>query len=61
MTNLVAANDKNIIERFSKIFERKDQIDDVSSTINEDNLNQLAGRATQGANESDFEYVVSIG
>jgi hypothetical protein len=57
MANLVAADDKNIIERFSEIFERKDQADNINSTINEENLNQLAGRASQGSNEADFEYL----
>jgi hypothetical protein len=57
MANLFAADDNNIIERFSKIFGSKHQADDVNSTINEEDLNQLAGRVTQGSNEADFEYL----
>ncbi len=59
MTNFVVADDNNIIERFSKIFEKKDQADDSNGTINEEDLNQLVGHLSQGLNEADFEYLQS--
>jgi hypothetical protein len=57
MANVIASDDNNIIERFAKIFETKHKQDDVNSTINENDLNQIAGRVTQGSNEADFEYL----
>lgn len=60
MTNLIAADDKNIIERFSEIFKKKDQPDDIHCTISEEDLNQLAGRASQGSDEAYFEYLQGV-
>lgn len=50
-------NDPNLIERFSNIFERKNQADDSGGRMNDEDLNQLAGHVTYGSNEVDFEYL----
>ena len=50
-------NDPNLIERFSNIFQRKNQADDSGGRMNDEDLNQLAGHVTQGSNEADFEYL----
>jgi hypothetical protein len=50
-------NDPNMIERFSNIFQRKNQADDSGGRMNDEDLNQLAGHVTQGSNEADFEYL----
>lgn len=50
-------NDSNVIEKFSSIFQRKNQADDSGDTMNDEDLNQLAGHVTQGSNQADFEYL----
>jgi hypothetical protein len=57
MANVVAPDDNNIIERFTKIFQSKDKSDDSENTISEKDLDMIAGRASQGSNEADFEYL----
>ena len=50
-------NDPNMIERFSNIFQRKNQANDSGGRMNDEDLNQLAGHVTEGSNEADFEYL----
>jgi hypothetical protein len=57
MANVVAPDGNNIIQTFAKIFETKHKQDDANVTIKEEDLQQIAGRVTQGSNEADFEYL----
>jgi hypothetical protein len=57
MANVVAPEGNNIIQTFTKIFETKHKQDDANGTIEEEHLQQVAGRAMQGSNEEDFEYL----
>lgn len=52
------ANERNMIERFSNIFQSKNQADDSDDRMNdEEDLNRLAGHVTQGSDDADFEYL----
>jgi hypothetical protein len=57
MTTVISSNISNTIEIFAKIFANKDKQDDVSDTINEEYLEEIAGRVTRGSEESHFEYL----
>ncbi|UJR34677.1 hypothetical protein I4U23_027454 [Adineta vaga] len=57
MEKQITSNDENIIERFTKIFQSKNKSNDGENTMSEKDLDMIAGRASQGENEADFEYL----
>ncbi|CAF1004646.1 unnamed protein product [Rotaria magnacalcarata] len=55
-TEAVLASD-NAVELFTKNFENKHKLGNVSSLISHEKLQQMAGRVTRGSKEKDFEYL----
>lgn len=55
MTSKGISESNTIIETFAKIFESKHG--DVSDSIKDEHLQQIAGRVTRGSKEVDFEYL----
>ena len=57
MANRIASNNEDIIERYANIFQSKNKSGDGEDTMSEEDLNKIAGRASQGWNEAGFEYL----
>ncbi len=57
MANLIAPDSNTTIQTFAKIFEANQKQIGADNTITEEDLRQIAGRATCGSNEAHFEYL----
>lgn len=57
MANMVSSDNGTIIETFAKVFQNKDKQDDVNDTINEEYLQEIVGRVTEGSEEAHFQYL----
>lgn len=57
MTNVVQSDGIDIIQTFANFLEMKDKEGYIDSPMKEEHLQEIAGRASQGASEADFEYL----
>jgi len=57
---VVSSDNSNIIETVAKIFQNKGRQDDVSDTIKEEDLQEIAGRVTKGSEEAYFIDQINV-
>ena len=54
---MVSSENSSVIPTFANIFQNKDEQDYVSDTINEQYLQEIAGRVIRGSEEAHFQYL----